>query len=321
MYIETVVCVKELCRTYSSVGSRKTVNALKGISFEIKRGEIFGLLGPNGAGKTTTIKILTTLLAPTSGQSKVLGFDTFGEEKKIRPHINFIFGGESGVYRRLTGRENLNYFANLYNLDKDTRLERREELLRFVGLSEYADKKVETYSKGMIQRLQIARGLINEPDILFLDEPTIGLDPVGARELRSLIKKLSEQDKTILLTTHYMQEADELCDRIAVINHGNLIALDTPEKLKAESGLTTIIEVVLDEIRSETLELIKKIAHIKTADVEKYGERQTLRIHCSYQQNVTEEVLELLKQHHIVSFVERDMTLEDVYVKLVGGNI
>ena len=173
----------------------------------------------------------------------------------------------------------------------------------------------------MIQRLQIARGLINEPDILFLDEPTIGLDPVGARELRSLIKKLSEQDKTILLTTHYMQEADELCDRIAVINHGNLIALDTPEKLKAESGLTTIIEVVLDEIRSETLELIKKIAHIKTADVEKYGERQTLRIHCSYQQNVTEEVLELLKQHHIVSFVERDMTLEDVYVKLVGGNI
>ncbi len=319
--METVVCVKELCRTYSSVGSRKTVNALKGISFEIKRGEIFGLLGPNGAGKTTTIKILTTLLAPTSGQSKVLGFDTFGEEKKIRPHINFIFGGESGVYRRLTGRENLNYFANLYKLDKDTRLERREELLRFVGLSEHADKKVETYSKGMIQRLQIARGLINEPDILFLDEPTIGLDPVGARELRSLIKKLSEQNKTILLTTHYMQEADELCDRIAVINHGNLIALDTPEKLKAESGLTTIIEVVLDEIRSETLELIKKIAHIKTADVEKYGERQTLRIHCSYQQNVTEEVLELLKQHHIVSFVERDMTLEDVYVKLVGGNI
>ena len=319
--METVVCVKELCRTYSSVGSRKTVNALKGISFEIKRGEIFGLLGPNGAGKTTTIKILTTLLAPTSGQSKVLGFDTFGEEKKRRRHINFICGGGSGVYRRLTGRENLNYFANLYKLDKDTRLERREELLRFVGLSEHADKKVETYSKGMIQRLQIARGLINEPDILFLDEPTIGLDPVGARELRSLIKKLSEQNKTILLTTHYMQEADELCDRIAVINHGNLIALDTPEKLKAESGLTTIIEVVLDEIRSETLELIKKIAHIKTADVEKYGERQTLRIHCSYQQNVTEEVLELLKQHHIVSFVERDMTLEDVYVKLVGGNI
>ena len=141
MYMETVVCVKELCRTYSSVGSRKTVNALKGISFEIKRGEIFGLLGPNGAGKTTTIKILTTLLAPTSGQSKVLGFDTFGEEKKIRPHINFIFGGESGVYRRLTGRENLNYFANLYKLDKDTRLERREELLRFVGLSEHADKR------------------------------------------------------------------------------------------------------------------------------------------------------------------------------------
>lgn len=208
------------------------VKALNGVTFCVKKGEIFGLLGPNGAGKTTTIKILSTLLAPTAGTSKVLGYDTFGKEKHIRRRINFIFGGEMGVYRRITARENLIYFANLYQLSTKVRDQRIKELLEMVGLSEAADRKVETFSKGMVQRLQIARGLINDPDIIFLDEPSIGLDPVGATDLRLLIKKLHQQGKTMILTTHYMYEADELCDRIAIMNKGRIIALDTPANLK-----------------------------------------------------------------------------------------
>lgn len=235
--MDQTICVNNLTRTYNSridfVNHKKVeVKALDGISFSVDKGEIFGLLGPNGAGKTTTIKILSTLLAPSSGEAKVLGYDTFGKEKKIRGKINFIFGGEMGVYRRISARDNLIYFSNLYGIPRTLREKRIYELLELVGLTEKSDIKVETYSKGMIQRLQIARGLINDPDVIFLDEPSIGLDPIGARELRELIKKLHQKGKTIILTTHYMYEADELCDRIAIINKGKILALDTPEKLK-----------------------------------------------------------------------------------------
>ena len=171
--MDNVIEVKNLRREYTrSQGffrrKKQTVKAVDGISFSVKRGEIFGLLGQNGAGKTTTIKMLTTLLAPTEGSCKVLGCETFGEEKKIRPRINFIFGGEMGVYRRLSARDNLRYFANLYLLDRKIKEKRIEEILALVDLKDRADDLAETYSKGMIQRLQIARGLINDPEILFM---------------------------------------------------------------------------------------------------------------------------------------------------------
>lgn len=237
--MKKVIEVQDLKREYvANTGwlhrTKKSKMAVDGIDFFVNEGEIFGLLGENGAGKTTTIKMLITLLAPTEGKCKILQFDSFKQAKKIRPHINFVFGGEMGVYRRLSAKDNLLYFAGLYKLKNEIALERTERLLKLVGLEEAKDQLVETYSKGMVQRLQIARGLINDPKIIFMDEPTVGLDPVGANMLRDLIRKMKEEGRTVLLTTHYMQEADDLCDRIGVLNHGKIVALDTPESLKIQ---------------------------------------------------------------------------------------
>lgn len=233
-----IIAVKDLKRSYNTkVGllnqETKVVEALKGLSFDIFPGEIFGLLGPNGAGKTTTIKILTTLLAPTSGEAKVLNYNTFGDETKIRHRINFIFGGERSLYWRLSGEDNLKYFSDLYLIPRNQQPELLDRLFKLVGLEEVRLHKVETYSKGMKQRLQIARALLNDPEIIFLDEPSLGLDPVGARALKQIIREIAAQGKTVLLTTHYMPEAEELCDRIAIINHGELVALDTVDGLKS----------------------------------------------------------------------------------------
>lgn len=243
--MSAIVEVRDLKRTYTTSKGflrreKQEVRAVDGLSFTVERGEIFGLLGQNGAGKTTTVKMLITLLAPTGGVCRVLGFDTFGQEKQIRGRINFIFGSELGVYRRLSGRDNLKYFGNLYHIPPQVRDRRIGELLRLVGLEEAADRLAETYSKGMLQRLQIARGLMNDPEILFLDEPTVGLDPLGARMLRELIASLRGQGKTILLTTHYLPEAEVLCDRIAILHKGRLLALGTPEALKDQTGAGTL---------------------------------------------------------------------------------
>ncbi len=233
---KVMINVEDLRREYRHSGifkkKRRIVKAVDGISFKVTEGEIFGLLGQNGAGKTTTIKMLTTLLAPTSGKCEVLGFKTFGEEKKIRPHINFIFGGEMGVYRRLSARDNLRYFSNLYLIPKKEQEEKIDGILKLVDLYDRADDLAETYSKGMIQRLQIARGLINDPDILFMDEPTVGLDPVGARMLRDIIKELKRAGKTVLLTTHNLSEVEELCDRIVIINKGKVVSQGTPAEIR-----------------------------------------------------------------------------------------
>ena len=239
--METVIEVKDLKREYITrrgvwKREKRVVHAVDGISFEVRRGEIFGLLGQNGAGKTTTIKMLTTLLAPTDGTCKVLGHDTFGEEKHIRTRINFIFGGELGVYRRLSARDNLRYFSNLYLIPRKKQDERIQKILELVDLAERADDLAETYSKGMIQRLQIARGLINDPEILFMDEPTVGLDPVGARMLRDIIRRLKEEGRTVLLTTHNLAEVEELCDRLVIINKGRVVARGTPEEIRGDFG-------------------------------------------------------------------------------------
>ena len=238
--METVIEVRDLRREYVTrrgvwKREKRVVKAVDGISFEVRRGEIFGLLGQNGAGKTTTIKMLTTLLAPTDGTCKVLGCNTFGEERRIRTRINFIFGGELGVYRRLSARDNLRYFSNLYLIPRKEQDERIQKILELVDLAERADDLAETYSKGMIQRLQIARGLINDPEILFMDEPTVGLDPVGARMLRDIIRRLKEEGRTVLLTTHNLAEVEELCDRLVIINKGKVVARGTPEEIKGEA--------------------------------------------------------------------------------------
>ena len=193
---------------------------MRGISFEVGEGELFGLLGPNGAGKTTTIKMLITLLLPTSGRRGCSGSTSSHDAREVRRRIGYVFGGDRGLYERLSAYDNLRYFAELYGVTGRRQRERIEEVLELVGLDGREQERVEGYSRGMRQRLHIARGIIHDPEVVFLDEPTIGVDPVGARELRSMIAGLVAAGKTVLLTTHYMFEADTLCDRVAVIAQG-----------------------------------------------------------------------------------------------------
>ncbi|MEK4654301.1 MULTISPECIES: ABC transporter ATP-binding protein [unclassified Niallia] len=211
---------------------KQVVCAVKDLNISIKEGEIVGLLGLNGAGKTTTIKMLSTLLNPTDGQITIDGFDAVKEAMKVKKHINMIAGGERMLYWRLTGSENLRYFGKLYQLSGLELETRIAYLLDQVGLNEAKDIPVELYSKGMKQRLQIARGLINNPKYLFLDEPTLGLDAPVAKQLRGLVKDLAKQEnKGILLTSHYLEEVEELCDRIYIIEKGSIILDGTPEKI------------------------------------------------------------------------------------------
>ena len=215
--------------------AKPALTALDGVDLDVRKGELFGLLGPNGAGKTTLVKILCTLLLPTSGEASVAGLDIQHESDAIRRKVGVVLGGDRGLYWRLTGRENLWYFSQLYDMPRPEAEAAIARVLAAVGLADRADDRVENYSKGMKQRLHIARGLLTDPEILLLDEPTIGLDPHAARSLRALVRKLVDDDKrTVVLTTHYMYEADALSDRIGVLHKGKLIALGTPAELKAK---------------------------------------------------------------------------------------
>jgi ABC-2 type transport system ATP-binding protein len=220
------------------------VKALDGITFAVRRGEIFSLLGHNGAGKTTTIRVLTCRVRPTSGTASVAGFDCVAQRDRIKPRINLV-SQDQNLYERLSGRDNLLFFAGLYGVPA----KRADELLRAVGMSEVARRRVKTYSGGMKQRLLVARALINEPEVLFLDEPTAGLDPASAHEVRMLVKDLSRAGTTVFLTTHYMEEADELSDRVAFLAHGQVVALDSPRELKLRYGQRTATVLLQD--RSE----------------------------------------------------------------------
>src|SRR3954453_2870076 len=254
-----VVEAHELKRTYrttTGVLRRRplAVEAVRGISFEVGEGELFGLLGPNGAGKTTTIKMLITLLLPTGGEARVLGFDVVRDAREVRKRIGYVFGGERGLYERLSGLDNLRYFAELYGVPPRDQKRRIAELVDLVGLTGREKERVEAYSRGMRQRLHIARGLLHDPPVVFLDEPTIGVDPVGARELRALIASLAQGGKTVLLTTHYMFEADSLCNRIAVISKGEIVAQGTPQQLKAGGEQSGVVEVEVFGIDQESIQ-------------------------------------------------------------------
>lgn len=257
--MKNIISIKNLTRIYNIKEGllkqeKKVVNAVNDISFEVKKGEIFGLLGPNGAGKTTIIKVMTTLLAPSSGEVKILGYDSFGEERYIRPRINFIFGGERSLYWRLSAKDNLQFFCDQYLVPKSKQSQIIDTLLDRVGLLEEKNRKVENFSKGMKQRLQIARSLINDPEIIFLDEPSIGLDPVGSRDLKKIVRQLSDSGKTVVLTTHYMPEADELCDRIAIIDKGKLVEVESTKNLKEKYSAIYGKDLSLEEIYIKIVE-------------------------------------------------------------------
>ena len=320
---EKAIIVSDLRRVYhTSKGilrkTRQAVEAVKGISFDVEFGELFGLVGPNGAGKTTTIKMLTTLLTPTSGAAKVLGFDIVEDVVEIRRRIGIIFGGERGLYYRVSGRENLRYFADLYGVPMSKREKRIAELLDMVGLSDRADSKVEEYSRGMKQRLHIAKGLINDPQLVFMDEPTIGLDPQAARDTRAMIKQLVEKGKTILLTTHYMFEADELCRRIGVISNGEIVALDTPAGLKRFVKDITVIEVEAFGIVDTDILNLRRRPEVKSVSANLEGERQTMRIQTPKGSEFIPEVTKLLSAAKIFDIRTKEPTLEDAYLRLVS---
>ena len=322
--MDDAIVVEGLSRVFeSSLGifrrQKKEIVAVDGISFGIHPGELFGLLGPNGAGKTTTVKMLTTLLLPTSGSASVLGYDIVNNPDPVRGRIGFIFGGERGLYWRLSGFDNLRYFASLYHVDLEISRKRIPYLLELVGLEDRANEKVEAYSRGMKQRLHIARTLLHEPEVLFLDEPTIGLDPIGARELRQVIRNLQTEKKTILLTTHYMFEADALCDRIAVINHGKIIALDTPKELKELVSDLSIIELEVFGIPEKHVLDLKNLDFVDMVNVEDRDQRQILLVQTARGSEAVPDLLHILQDIRVGKVIVREPTLEDAYVRLVSG--
>ncbi len=211
---------------------RERFRAVDAIDLRVETGEIFGVLGPNGAGKTTTLKMLATLLEPTSGEARVLGIDVRERPREVRARLGAMLSGERSLYWKLTGRENLEYFAALYHVPPRQTRARIDGALEAVKLADRAEDYVERYSTGMRQRLALARALLPDPPLMILDEPTVGLDPQAARDLRDRVRDLRRQGRTVLLTTHYMEEADQLCDRVAIIDHGRIVALDTPAALK-----------------------------------------------------------------------------------------
>jgi ABC-2 type transport system ATP-binding protein len=318
-----VVEAHDLHRTYrTSTGTLRrkwhNVEAVRGVSFEIQEGELFGLLGPNGAGKTTTIKMLITLLIPTKGTARVLGYDVVKDAREVRRRIGYVFGGERGVYERLSGYDNLRYFAELYGVPPKEIHPRIDYLLELVGLKGREQERTEGYSRGMKQRLHIARGLLHDPPVVFLDEPTIGLDPVGARELRATIASLTSAGKTILLTTHYMFEADALCDRIAVINRGEIVAHGTPAELKRNVVEGAVVEVEVFGLPDGTVERVRDLNGVTSVSIEEREQAQLLIVQTQPEVELTQSILGTLDGASVGRISRREPTLEDAYVTLVA---
>jgi len=292
--------------------------ALAGIDLTIQPGELFGLLGPNGAGKTTATKILTTLLLPDAGEAWVLGLDVIKQTDAVRRRIGFVFGGERGLYWRLSGLDNLRYFADLYRIPPDVSRRRINELLDQLGLAGREHDKVEVYSRGMKQRLHLARGLLNDPEVLFLDEPTIGLDPVGARELRLLIRKLADAGKTIFLTTHYMFEADAICDRIAVIKKGAVVAEGTPVTIKRMVENQGVVEFEVVGISADRVSALRTLPDVRSVSVTERDLAQLVTIHCANPSDLMTRLGALLDGVAFERISSREPTLEDAYVQLIS---
>jgi len=311
-----------LCRTYrttTGVIRRRPleVEAVRGVSFAIEAGELFGLLGPNGAGKTTTIKMLITLLLPTAGEARVLGLDVVSEARELRKRIGYVFGGDRGLYERLSAYDNLRYFAELYGVSGKPQRRRIDEVLELVGLKGREHERVEGYSRGMRQRLHIARGILHDPEVVFLDEPTIGVDPVGARELRRTIADLVAGGKTVLLTTHYMFEADALCDRIAVIARGQIVGEGTPAELKAGVQAGRVTEIEAFGVGDSVIGRLKAIDGVSAVTVEEHEQRQVLVVQSTADRELTTALLAELDGVEVGRIATREPTLEDAYVALV----
>ena len=302
---------------------RERFAAVDGIDFTVEPGEIFGVLGPNGAGKTTTMKMLATLLEPTSGQARVLGIDVQSHPREVRARIGAMLSGERSLYWKLTGRENLEYFAALYHVPpRDTR-SRIDAVLAAVKLADRADDYVERYSTGMRQRLALGRALLPDPPLLLLDEPTVGLDPQAARDLRDRVRELKRGGRTVLLTTHYMEEADQLCDRVAIIDHGKIVALDAPAALKRTIRAEEVVRLEVGLQGDGALLVDRLAAQGRVAHHERENGTLNVTVHCDSARDFVPAAFDIARgQGATIKHVEVvPVTLEDVFLSLTGREL
>ncbi len=295
--------------------------AVDDISFEIKQGEIFGLLGPNGAGKSTTIRMLATLTRPTSGLATIGGFDLTKQDTEVRKLIGIV-SEKMIMYNRLTARENLWFFGNLFGMPRKELNDRIDELLELVQLTKWAKAQVGTFSTGMKQKMNIIRALLNMPQVLFLDEPTLGLDPQSTVEIREFVKKLNrEHNTTILITTHMMGEADLLCDRIGIIDHGKIVALDTSTNLKntISGANTTILTLEISNLTPDLLATVRKLECVETVSQENSSH---LKIH-AHGSGAFDSIIDTIRAEkaNIVSMQNIQPTLEDVFLHITGREV
>ena len=296
--------------------------AVDGVSFQVERGEVFGLLGPNGAGKSTTIRMLCTLVEPTSGTARVAGFDVTRQSNLVRQNLGTVLAGERSVYWKLTGRENLAYFAALYHLPPEVARARIGELLERMELTARADELVEKYSTGMKQRLVLARALLARPPIMLLDEPTLGLDPQAARRARELITELKAEGHTILLTTHYMEEADQLSDRIGIIDQGKIIALGTPAELKQRIAQKDALRLEVAGWQPELADALQRLPGVGQLATRYMGTDSVWEVNLQADDGraVLPGVIAAMGQGgpRIVNLKIAEPSLEDVFIHLTG---
>lgn len=322
---------KDLGRIYKirgpkKKGDAKELIALQGVNLEVARGELFGLLGPNGAGKTTLIKILSTLLLPTSGIALVDGLDVSRDVEEIRRRITMVSGGETSGYGLLTIEESLWMFARFYGLDNGVANKRIEELMARFGILDRRRAKISDLSTGIRQKMNFVRGFISDPNVVFLDEPTLGLDVTAAREMRSFVKQWMREnpDRTILLTTHYMAEADELCDRLAIVDQGKILACDTPENLKHRLQQEAVFKLKVSPLgprpnREAMLEALPGVKQVSVGEQDGYTELSLILA----EESVLGSVLGHLTQRgsSLIALEKHEPTLEDVFLGLVGRRL
>lgn len=310
---DTAIHTEEITKIFNEL------TAVDAIDLDVKKGELFGLLGPNGAGKSTLIGMLSTMLKPSSGNARVWGYDIKTDSTKVRKSIGVVFQ-ETTLDQKLTGRENLDLHGRLYGLAKKERHERIKEVLELVELDEWADQTVTKYSGGMMRRLEIARGLMHHPNVLFLDEPTLGLDPQTRNHIWEYIKQLNqEKNITMVLTTHYMEEADHLCNRIAIIDHGNIVTIGTPEELKSSLGGDLITLELSTE--DDALKLKAKYAPDNEDNISSYENK--VRITVTNGERSIPEILKISSELELeISSVNlHKPTLDDVFLHHTGKGI
>jgi ABC-2 type transport system ATP-binding protein len=314
-----------LTRLFRARRRQAEVHALEGVDLRVERGECFGLLGPNGAGKTTLIKILTTLLLPTTGTAAVAGYDVVADPLQVRRRINMVSGGDTSGYGILTVRETLLLFARLYGVPRAEARRRADVLMEVTGLGPKADALLSGLSTGMKQKLNFARAFMSDPEIVFLDEPTLGLDVEAARDIRAFVTRWLEESphRTVLLTTHYMVEADELCGRVAIIDRGRILALDTPRALKRALSSEPVFELQIGTA-SATFEDLREVRGVRSLSQHAHPATGAIALRVAViEDQVIGEVLGRLRDRGapVLNLTKSEPTLETVFVHLVGRGL